>query len=98
MPEEQYPEMHVQESLPVTSQEKSDLTEDVLEINDDLTKHSVAKESQIDNTLIIRKSLEKGVSLPITNEVCNIYESKDLSTNSFHLISIIHLIQFDNSL
>ena len=72
MPEEQYPEMHVQESLPVTSQEKSDLTEDVLEINDDLTKHSVAKESQIDNTLIIRKSLEKGVSLPITNEVCNI--------------------------
>ena len=72
MPEVQYPEMHVQESLPVTSQEKSDLTEDVLEINYDLTKHSVAKESQIDNTLIIRKSLEKGVSLPITNEVCNI--------------------------
>ena len=86
MPEEQYPEMHVQESLPVTSQEKSDLTEDVLEINDDLTKHSVAKESQIDNTLIIRKSLEKGVSLPITNEVCNIYQSKDLSTNLFHYI------------
>lgn len=86
MPEAQYPEMHVQESLPVTSQEKSDLTEDVLEINDDLTKHSVAKKSQIDNTLIIRKSLEKGVSLPVTNEVCNIYQSKDLSTNSFHYI------------
>ena len=94
MPEEQYPEKHVQESLPVTSQEKSDLTENVSEIDQDHVNDSVAKESQIDDTLVIRKSLERGESLPISDEVCNIYESKHFS--NINLILKMYLIQFDN--
>ena len=96
MPEEQYPDKHVQESLPVTSQEKSDLTENVSEIDQDHVNDSVATESQIDDTLVIRKSLERGESLPISDEVCNIYESKHFSNISFYLILKIHLIQFHN--
>ena len=84
MPEEQYPKTHVQESLPVTSQEKSNLTENVLVIEHDHTNGSVAKESEIDDTLVIRKSLERGESFPNTDEVCNIYQSKTFSINSFH--------------
>ena len=85
MPEEQYPKTHVQESLPVTSQEKSNLSEDVLEIEHDHTNGSVAKESEIDDTLVIRKSLERGESLPVSDEVCNIYEIKHFSIISFIL-------------
>ena len=92
MPEEQYPEKHVQESLLVPSHEKSDLTEDILEIDQDHVNDSAATESQMDDTLVIRKSLERGESLPISDEVCNIYESKHLSNISFK----IHFIQFDN--
>ena len=84
MPEEQYPKTHVQESLPVTSQEKSNLTEDVLVIEHDHTNGSVAKKSEIDDTLVIRKSLERGESFPNTDEVCNIYQSKTFSINSFY--------------
>ena len=94
MTEEQYPEKHVQESLPVTSQEKSDLTENVSEIDQDHVNDSVATESQIDDTLVIRKSLERGESLPVSDEVCNIYENKHLNTTSFYSIFIMYMIQF----
>ena len=89
MPEDQYPEKHVQESLPVTSQEKSHLTEDVSEIDQDHVNDVLAKESQLDDALIIRKSLERGESLQITDEVCNIYESKHLSNIKYISYNLI---------
>ena len=63
--------------MPIISQEATQETEGVLEIDNDHISDSVAKESQVDDTVIIKKSIERGESVPRADDVRNF----DLSRN-----------------
>ena len=63
--------------MPITSQEATQEIEGVLEIDNDHISDSVAKESQVDDTVIIKKSIERGESVPRADDVRNF----DLSRN-----------------
>ena len=57
--------------MPITSQEATQESEGVIEIDNDHISDSVAKESQVDDTVIIKKSIERGESVPRAHDVRN---------------------------
>ena len=63
--------------MPITSQEATQESEGVLEIDNGHISDSVAKESQVDDAVIIKKSIERGESVPRADDVRNF----DLSRN-----------------
>ena len=71
MPEEKFPKTYIQKSLPITSQEATQESEGVIEIDNDHIRDYVAKESQVDDTVIIKKSIERGESVPRADDVRN---------------------------
>ena len=76
--------------MPITSQEATQESEGVIEIDNDHIRDYVAKESQVDDTVIIKKSIERGESVPRADDVRNF----DLSQkwNTFLKINIIYFI------
>ena len=71
MHEKQFSKTNVQESLPTTSQEKSQYIETQLEIKDNRKSGIVAKKSQVEDNLLIKKSIESGELVPIADDVRN---------------------------
>ena len=74
--------------MPITSQEATQEIEGVLEIDNDHISDSVAKESQVDDTVIIKKSIESGESVPRAHDVRNFDLSQKWNTFYFHFINI----------
>ena len=72
IPEKKFSKTNIQESLPTTSQEKPQYAETHLEIKDSRKTDSVAKKSQEDDTLLIRKSIESGELVHIADDVRNL--------------------------
>ena len=77
VPQEKFPKTKIQKSMPIISQEATQEGEGVLKIDNDHISDSVAKESQVDDTVIIKKSIERGESVPRADDVRNF----DLSRN-----------------
>lgn len=71
MHEKQFSKTNVQESLPTTSQEKSQYIETQSEIKDNRKSGIVAKKSQVEDNLLIKKSIESGELVPIADDVRN---------------------------
>ena len=78
--------------MPIISQEATQETEGVLEIDNDHISDSVAKESQVDDTVIIKKSIERGESVPRADDVRNF----DLSQKWNKFLIKINIIYFIN--
>ena len=71
MHEKQFSKTNVQESLPTTSQEKSQYIETQSEIKNNRKSGIVAKKSQEEDNLLIQKSIESGELVPIADDVRN---------------------------
>ena len=73
LPEEQLSQTHVQPAFPATSQDKPLCTEGTLDLKTDHVKDKelVAKTSEIDDSLMVKKSIERGESIPKIDNVRN---------------------------
>ena len=71
MHKKQFSKTNVQEPLPTTSQEKSQYIETQSEIKDNRKSGIVAKKSQVEDNLLIKKSIESGELVPIADDVRN---------------------------